>query len=51
MCDLVDHPAKPQGLHMLACPVMINGQRMPGQRAPALGEQTQAILAALDPDG
>jgi crotonobetainyl-CoA:carnitine CoA-transferase CaiB-like acyl-CoA transferase len=51
MRDLVDHPAKPQGLHMLACPVMINGQRMPGQRAPALGEQTQAILAALDPDG
>ena len=50
MRDVVDHPAKPQGLHMLACPVLINGQRMPGLRAPGLGEQTDAILAALDPD-
>lgn len=47
MRDIVDHPAKPEGLHMLASPVMINGQRMTGHRAPTLGEQTDAILAAL----
>ena len=47
MRDIVAHPAKPEGLHMLASPVMINGQRMAGHRAPTLGEQSEAILSAL----
>jgi len=50
MRDIVAHPAKPDGLHMLASPVMINGQRMAGYRAPTLGEQTEAILSALFDD-
>ena len=50
MRDIVAHPAKPGGLHMLASPLMINGQRMAGHRAPTLGEQTKAILSALFDD-
>jgi crotonobetainyl-CoA:carnitine CoA-transferase CaiB-like acyl-CoA transferase len=50
MRDIVAHPAKPEGLHMLASPIMINGQRMAGHRAPTLGEQTVAILTALSDD-
>ncbi|MDP1961001.1 MAG: CoA transferase, partial [Reyranella sp.] len=45
MRDRVDHPDRPQGLSMLAMPVKIDGQRMPGRRAPKLGEHTAALLA------
>ncbi|WP_426044168.1 CaiB/BaiF CoA transferase family protein [Caulobacter sp. DWR3-1-2] len=38
MRDHIDHPARPQGLHMLACPIKVDGQRMPAARAPAMGE-------------
>lgn len=44
MRDVVDHPDRPQGLHMLAAPLSIDGQRPPGARAPKLGEHTQALL-------
>ncbi len=44
MRDVVEHPAKPEGLHLLACPIKIDGQRMPGRRAPRLGEHTDALL-------
>ena len=44
MRDVVDHPDRPQGLQMLASPVKIDGKRMPGLRAPKLGEQTEALL-------
>lgn len=44
MRDVVVHPDKPDGLRMLACPVKINGERMPGARAPKLGEHTEALL-------
>jgi len=44
MRDLVEHPDRPQGLHMLAAPIKVDGQRMPGLRAPKLGEQTEALL-------
>ncbi len=39
MRDHVDHPATPDGLEMLACPIKIDGERMPAQRAPLLGEE------------
>lgn len=45
MRDVVDHPARPQGLHMLAAPVKIDGRRMPGKRSPGLGEHTGELLA------
>lgn len=44
MRDHIDHPARPQGLDMLACPIKVDGQRMPAARAPALGEHTDALL-------
>lgn len=44
MRDVVDHPDRPQGLHMLAMPVKIDGQRMPGARSPKLGEHTDELL-------
>lgn len=47
MRDVVDHPDRPQGLHMLAAPIKIDGERMPGLRAPKLGEQTEELLPPL----
>lgn len=44
MVDVVSHPDVPQGLRMLACPIRINGERMPGKRAPKLGEHTKQYL-------
>ena len=44
MRDIVDHPDRPQGLHMLAMPVKIDGDRMPGKRSPKLGEHTDELL-------
>jgi hypothetical protein len=44
MRDRIDHPARPQGLDMLACPIRIDGQRMPAARAPALGEHNDLLL-------
>jgi crotonobetainyl-CoA:carnitine CoA-transferase CaiB-like acyl-CoA transferase len=38
MVDRVDHPAKPGGLAMLACPIVVDRKRLPAQRAPRLGE-------------
>ncbi len=44
MRDVIAHPDRPQGLHMLASPLRIDGQRMPGRRAPKLGEHTDELL-------
>ncbi|MFZ5670704.1 MAG: CaiB/BaiF CoA transferase family protein [Pseudomonadota bacterium] len=44
MRDVVDHPDRPGGLHMLALPVKIDGRRMPGRRSPKLGEHTGELL-------
>lgn len=44
MRDIVDHPDRDGGLHMLASPVKINGERPVGLRAPKLGEQTVRVL-------
>lgn len=41
MVDRIEHPAKPNGLTMLACPIKVNGKRLPAQRAPALGEHNE----------
>lgn len=46
MRDVVAHPDRAEGLAMLACPVKIDGERMPGVRAPKLGEHTQDVLGA-----
>ncbi len=47
MRDVVDHPDRPDGLDMLACPIRINGERAPGVRAPKLGEHTAEVLGVL----
>ena len=44
MRDRVEHPDRPEGLEMLACPIKVDGQRMPAARAPKLGEHTDTIL-------
>jgi crotonobetainyl-CoA:carnitine CoA-transferase CaiB-like acyl-CoA transferase len=44
MRDVVDHPDRPEGLHMLASPVKVNGRRMPGVRAPKMGEHNTELL-------
>jgi crotonobetainyl-CoA:carnitine CoA-transferase CaiB-like acyl-CoA transferase len=44
MRDVVEHPDRPQGLHMLAAPLKIDGARMPGMRSPKLGEHTDELL-------
>lgn len=44
MRDVVEHPDRDGGLHMLASPVKIDGKRAPGVRAPKLGEQTARVL-------
>jgi len=49
MRDVIDHPDRPQGLHMLASPVKVDGKRMPGRRAPKLGEQTAELLSSDHP--
>ncbi|HYG26771.1 MAG TPA: CoA transferase [Caulobacteraceae bacterium] len=50
MRDVIDHPDRPQGLHMLASPVKVDGQRMPGKRAPKLGEHTTELLPSPQRD-
>ncbi|MBI1404803.1 MAG: CoA transferase [Caulobacter sp.] len=42
--DTVAHPDAPDGLRMLAAPIRIDGQRMPGARSPKLGEHTAEVL-------
>jgi crotonobetainyl-CoA:carnitine CoA-transferase CaiB-like acyl-CoA transferase len=44
MRDHIDHPARPQGLDMLACPIKIDSRRMPAARAPAMGEHNELLL-------
>lgn len=51
MRDVVDHPQMEGGLHMLAAPIRIDGERMPGQRSPKLGEDTEALLGGGDRRG
>ena len=44
LIDTVAHPDRPQGLRMLTAPLKINGKRMPGKRAPKLGEHKDELL-------
>jgi crotonobetainyl-CoA:carnitine CoA-transferase CaiB-like acyl-CoA transferase len=44
MRQRVDHPDRPEGLHLLASPIKVDGQRAPGVRAPKLGEHTAELL-------
>jgi crotonobetainyl-CoA:carnitine CoA-transferase CaiB-like acyl-CoA transferase len=46
MRDVVEHPDRPGGLQMLACPIRVNGERAAPMRAPKLGEHTDAYLEA-----
>ncbi|WP_397416675.1 CaiB/BaiF CoA transferase family protein [Phenylobacterium sp.] len=46
MRDVVEHPDRPGGLQMLACPIRVNGERAAPRRAPKLGEHTEAYLEA-----
>ncbi|MGX1804020.1 CoA transferase, partial [Brevundimonas naejangsanensis] len=44
MRDVVDHPERPEGLHLLACPIKIDGRRASGVRAPLMGEHNAELL-------
>ncbi len=44
MRDVVDHPERSGGLHLLACPIKIDGKRAPGVRAPRMGEHNAELL-------
>ncbi|KRB40154.1 MAG: CoA transferase [Pseudomonadota bacterium] len=44
MRDVVEHPDRPEGLHMLASPIKVNGKRAPGVRAPKMGEHNDELL-------
>ncbi len=46
MIDEVEHPDRPGGLKLLREPYAVNGQRVAGDRAPKLGEHTDAVLSA-----
>lgn len=45
MRDVIEHPDRPEGLHMLAAPIRIDGERMRGARSPKLGEHTDELLS------
>jgi crotonobetainyl-CoA:carnitine CoA-transferase CaiB-like acyl-CoA transferase len=45
MVTAVDHPAGP--VRVLANPIMVDGQRLPNQTAPALGADTLDLLAEI----
>lgn len=44
MRDVVDHPERAGGLHLLACPIKIDGKRAQGVRAPLMGEHNAELL-------
>ncbi len=44
MRDVVDHPERAGGLHLLACPIKIDGKRASGVRAPRMGEHNAELL-------
>lgn len=46
MLRTMDHPAKPDGLRLVGCPLRVNGERPPARRAPRLGEHTEEIVGA-----
>ena len=43
------HPAQ-EGYRVLANPIKLDGERLPSQRAPLLGEHTDAVLRELGYD-
>ena len=45
--ETLEHPQKPSGLRFTASPILIDGKRLKGKRAPNLGENTDEILAEL----
>ena len=49
MRDTVDHPDR-AGLHVLASPIKLDGQRLPNRAGPLLGADTDAILGDLGYD-
>jgi crotonobetainyl-CoA:carnitine CoA-transferase CaiB-like acyl-CoA transferase len=44
LIQTVEHPACPDGLRMLAMPIKIDGEQMPGRRSPTLGEHDGLAL-------
>lgn len=41
MIDRVEHPERHEGIAMLACPILVDGERLPGRRGPVLGEHDE----------
>lgn len=50
MIEIVDHPARPEGLRTLASPFRINGRRPVSTRAPLLGEHGAGMQGGPLPD-
>jgi len=46
MIDSVDHPHRP-GMRVLANPIKVDGRRLPNRPGPALGGDTDALLAEI----
>lgn len=44
MIETVDHPARPEGLQLLASPFKVNGKRPVSSRAPLIGEHDKSLL-------
>lgn len=47
LIETLEHPQKPSGLRFTASPILLDGKRLKGERAPSLGENTDEILAEL----
>jgi crotonobetainyl-CoA:carnitine CoA-transferase CaiB-like acyl-CoA transferase len=47
MIDTVAHPVRPGGVRVLNNPIRIAGERLPNRAAPALGADSEAVLAEL----
>ncbi len=51
MIDTVVHAARSEGVRVLANPILVAGERLPNRAAPALGADTDALLAEMGFDG
>ncbi len=46
----LDHPARPDGLRMIASPIRVDGERPGGTAGPAVGADTESVLGELGID-
>jgi crotonobetainyl-CoA:carnitine CoA-transferase CaiB-like acyl-CoA transferase len=51
MIDTVAHASRAEGIRVLNNPIRVEGKRLPNRAAPALGADTDALLAEIGCDG